>query len=62
VLAGFGISSPSRAAAMAEFADGVIIGSAIMEIIEKTPARRAPEAVGDFVAACKKAIDRKRSR
>lgn len=61
VLAGFGVSSPARAAALAEFADGVIIGSAVMEIIENTPARRAPKAVGDFVAACKKAIKKKRS-
>ena len=32
---GFGISTPEQAKAMAEVSDGVIVGSAIVRIIEK---------------------------
>ncbi|MDI6757152.1 MAG: tryptophan synthase subunit alpha, partial [Endomicrobiia bacterium] len=56
VFAGFGVSSPSSAAELARYADGVIIGSAIMDIIENVPKSRAATAVASFVAACKKAI------
>lgn len=56
VFAGFGVSSPSSAAELARQSDGVIIGSAIMDIIENVPKSRARTAVASFVAACKKAI------
>lgn len=45
---GFGISTPEQAKAMAEIADGVIVGSAIVKIIEKYGVN-SPEYVGKFV-------------
>lgn len=50
---GFGISTPQQAAAMAEYADGVIVGSAIVNIMEKY-GKDAPQYVGDYVKEMKK--------
>lgn len=44
---GFGISTPSQAAAVARIADGVIVGSALIQAAERTS--QPAEAVGDFV-------------
>jgi len=57
VLIGFGISGPDQARRAAAISDGVIIGSAIMKIIEQTkdPAQRETE-VGNFIAKVKQAI------
>jgi tryptophan synthase alpha chain len=38
LAAGFGISAPEQAAAVAKMADGVVVGSAIVRQIEKDPA------------------------
>ncbi len=51
---GFGISTPHRLA-MAEYADGVIVGSAIVNIMEKY-GKDAPQYVGDYVKEMKKAL------
>lgn len=45
---GFGISTPAQAKKMSQFADGVIVGSAIIKIIEKYGENSA-EKVGEFV-------------
>ena len=52
---GFGISTPAQAAAMAELADGVIVGSAIIKILEQY-GKDAPPRIGDFVGSMKRAI------
>ena len=52
---GFGISTPAQAAAMAELADGVIVGSAIIKILEQY-GKDAPPRIGDFVGLMKRAI------
>ena len=52
---GFGISTPEQAARMAGLADGVIVGSAIVRLIEKY-GRQAPEHVGRYVKKMKDAI------
>lgn len=52
---GFGISTPEQAARMAGLADGVIVGSAIVRLIEKY-GRQAPEHVGRYVEEMKAAI------
>ena len=57
---GFGISTPEQAARMADLADGVIVGSAIVKLIEKY-GRQAPEHVGRFVKEMKDAIQKKES-
>lgn len=52
---GFGISTPEQAAAMAEHADGVIVGSAIVKLIAANGRNSAP-VVGGFVKLMKEAI------
>ena len=49
VALGFGVSTPAHVQAVGEFADSAVIGSAIVGLVEKTPAADAPKAVGDFV-------------
>src|SRR6266852_1291083 len=48
VAVGFGISNAEQFAEVGEFADAVVVGSAIVETIEKNPGREAA-AVGEFV-------------
>ena len=52
---GFGISNAQQAKAMSEAADGVIIGSAIINIMEKY-GEDSPKPVGEFVAGIVDAI------
>lgn len=52
---GFGISTPEQAATMAEHADGVIVGSAIVKLIAANGRNSAP-VVGGFVKLMKEAI------
>jgi tryptophan synthase alpha chain len=49
VAAGFGISNADHFAQVAEFADAAVIGSAIVELIEKSSPDAAPEAVARFI-------------
>lgn len=48
IALGFGISTPEQFAEVAEFADAVVVGSAIVQTIEKNKGREAA-AVGEFV-------------
>ncbi len=57
VCVGFGIATPSQAAAVAGFADGVIMGSALVEIVREYGAADAAEAVGAFLKNIRRAID-----
>ena len=50
IAIGFGISTAEHVAAVGEFADAAVIGSAIVSIIEKSTAAEAPAAVGAFIA------------
>ena len=49
IALGFGVSTPEHVRAVGEFADAAVVGSAIVGLIEKTPAAEAPKAVGEFV-------------
>ena len=54
VCVGFGISNPEQASAVRRFADGVIVGSAIVKRIEAADSREAALAdVAELVAALK---------
>ncbi len=55
VAIGFGISTPSQAAKMAGIADGAIVGSAIIKILEKE-GKNAPEKIGAYVKEMKEGI------
>jgi tryptophan synthase alpha chain len=50
VAVGFGISNAQHVAQVAEFADAAVIGSAIVELIERTTGEFGPEAAPDAVA------------
>ena len=51
---GFGISTPEQAKTMASEADGVIVGSAIIKLLEKY-GKEAPKYVGEYVKSMKEA-------
>lgn len=52
---GFGISVPEQAKKMAGLADGVIVGSAIIKLLEKY-GKDAPKYIGEYVKAMKAAM------
>jgi tryptophan synthase alpha chain len=49
VAVGFGISNAEHVAQVAEFADAAVIGSAIVELIERATPETAPDAVARFI-------------
>ncbi len=53
IAVGFGISTPAQAADAAKVADGVIVGSAIVDLIAKKKIKAVPK----FVSSLRKAID-----
>lgn len=53
---GFGISNPETAKAMSGYCDGVIVGSAVVKIVE-AEGKNAPEKVGEFVKGLRNAMD-----
>lgn len=56
VAVGFGIRTPEQAAEVARVADGVVVGSAIVELVARHGAD-APAAVRAYVASLRAAID-----
>lgn len=55
VAVGFGINTPEQAAKVCEFADGVIVGSAIVKIVAEY-GKSAPQKVYEYVRTMKDAI------
>jgi tryptophan synthase alpha chain len=49
IAVGFGISNAAHVKAVGEFADAAIVGSALVSLIERTEAKDAAKAVGEFV-------------
>jgi tryptophan synthase alpha chain len=61
IAVGFGISTPQQFAAVGEYADAAVVGSAIVHTIERNPGREAA-AVREFVAGLVKgAVGRTRT-
>lgn len=59
VAVGFGIRTPEQAAAVARIADGVVVGSAIVELVGKAAAAKAndlPQQVEEMVRALSEAV------
>jgi tryptophan synthase alpha chain len=48
IAVGFGISTPAQFAAVGDYADAAVVGSAIVEIIERNPGKEAA-SVGEFI-------------
>ncbi|RMD96928.1 MAG: tryptophan synthase subunit alpha, partial [Calditrichaeota bacterium] len=58
VLVGFGVSGPEAAVRLAAHCDGVIIGSAVIQCIEKArDLHQAREQVFDFVSGIRQALN-----
>jgi tryptophan synthase alpha chain len=53
LLAGFGISTPAQAAAAAELADGIVVGSRAVEVADSD----GPEGLERYVASLRRAVD-----
>ena len=54
VCVGFGISTPEHARMVGSFADGVVVGSAVVDRIEAAASREAAvDAVAQFISALK---------
>jgi tryptophan synthase alpha chain len=54
---GFGISNPEQAKQMAAYCDGVIVGSAVVKLVERGGSGAVP-AVSEFVRSLKKAVSK----
>jgi tryptophan synthase alpha chain len=54
---GFGIRDAATARAVAEVADAVVIGSALVQLLEGTTPDEAPAAAGRFIAGVRAALD-----
>ena len=52
---GFGISTPEQAGRMADLSDGVIVGSAIVRLLERY-GKNAPKYIGEYVKKMKAAL------
>ncbi|HEX4066634.1 MAG TPA: tryptophan synthase subunit alpha [Acidobacteriaceae bacterium] len=49
IAVGFGISSPEHFAAVGEFADAAVVGSALVATIEQAGPKHAPGSIGRFI-------------
>jgi tryptophan synthase alpha chain len=49
VAVGFGISNAEHVAQVAEFADAAVIGSAIVELVERSAPETAPDTIARFI-------------
>ncbi len=58
VCVGFGISNAQQAQKVGTFADGVIIGSALVKLISQSPPEKAADAAGLFTSDIRHALDR----
>ena len=54
---GFGIRDGATARAVADVADAVVIGSALVQLLEGAPRDDAPRVAGEFVAGIRSALD-----
>lgn len=56
IAVGFGIKTPGQAADMAQVADAVVVGSAIIDVVAHADADAAPAAAHKFVASLSAAL------
>lgn len=53
VVVGFGISDPAQAGTIASFADGVVVGSALVKYFEKFQGKELSKNIAEFVSSLK---------
>jgi tryptophan synthase alpha chain len=46
---GFGLSTPAHIAEVTSYADGAVVGSALVRLIEQNPPEKQVEAVKDYI-------------
>lgn len=56
IMAGFGISTPAQAAEVAQVADGVVVGSAIVKLFEQYSGEQLQQNLHSYVSSLKKSI------
>ncbi|MDD2899240.1 MAG: tryptophan synthase subunit alpha, partial [Desulfuromonadaceae bacterium] len=56
IMAGFGISTPKQAAEVAEMADGVVVGSAIVKLFERYHGEELKQQLSQYVSSLKEAL------
>jgi tryptophan synthase alpha chain len=54
---GFGIRDGATARAVADVADAVVIGSALVQLLESAAREEAPRVAGRFIAGIRAALD-----
>jgi tryptophan synthase alpha chain len=54
---GFGVSTPQQVQAVARLADGVIVGSALIEAVSRVAYSKAPQAAEEFVQELRQALE-----
>lgn len=55
IAVGFGVSTAGHVAALGEFADAAVVGSALVAIIEKSTPAEAPNAIAQFIRGLREA-------
>ena len=58
LVVGFGISRPAHVAEVASIADGAVVGSALINLIESTPPDEMERAVANYIRSLKSATER----
>ena len=56
LVVGFGISTPEQAGQVAQAADGVVVGSALVKYFEKYRGTELLQEVSSFVSALKRGV------
>jgi len=55
---GFGISTPQQAAWISSFSDAVVVGSALIDVMERADGKREKvKRIGRFVSSLKRAMN-----
>lgn len=56
IAVGFGVSNADHVAALGEFADAAVVGSALVSIIEKSAREEAPSSIARFIKGLRPAM------
>jgi tryptophan synthase alpha chain len=60
ILVGFGISTPDDAYRMSSYCDGIVVGSALVKLLQQEPVDQAPDRASAFTRTLRLALDRKK--